>query len=238
MFSALPMRAMRDKRLNAEHFRVLMVVAFHDRFGRNGTGCYAGNKKMAEEADCNIKSLSRTLRELAEWGYITAKVNPLNKKTRIYNVAYAEPENGSRFATNVGSIGNSPATCADENGNNFADEVPQIGSKDFDEDEQNQRPAEGNISCEAITNHGETYKTYSGEPAPRIERTLSNGELMARIERKLKTESLSTYILQIFAKQVSEILEGADASSKEYGQSERLLGDIESHLQHVEDVPF
>ena len=38
IYAPIPARAMADEKLTAEHFRVLMAVAAHDRFNKNGKG--------------------------------------------------------------------------------------------------------------------------------------------------------------------------------------------------------
>jgi DNA-binding MarR family transcriptional regulator len=85
IFAAIPARAMGDERLSALDLRVLMAIAIHDRLTANGTGCFAGNGRLASLVGCHLKSLSRSLRSLAEAGYITGRDNPLNRRTREDN---------------------------------------------------------------------------------------------------------------------------------------------------------
>ena len=47
IYAPIPARAMADEELTAEHFRVLMAVAAHDRFNKNGKGCCASHPRLA-----------------------------------------------------------------------------------------------------------------------------------------------------------------------------------------------
>ena len=46
IFGPIPTRAFADKELRGEDFRVLGIIAASDRFGANGTGCYAGGASL------------------------------------------------------------------------------------------------------------------------------------------------------------------------------------------------
>ena len=91
IFGAVPARAVGDARLTGLHLRLLTAIAIHDRMSdprKQGQGCWAGNKRLAEMIGCNYTNLSTALTHLATWGYIERRVNPLNKKRRIYLVVY------------------------------------------------------------------------------------------------------------------------------------------------------
>lgn len=91
-YAPYPLRALRDQRLTGLHLRVLGVIAAHDRLNKNGQGCRAGNKRLAELSGCHLKSLSPALKALAELGYIEANTNPLNRRSRIYTVIYTDED--------------------------------------------------------------------------------------------------------------------------------------------------
>ncbi|MGX5830333.1 helix-turn-helix domain-containing protein [Mesorhizobium sp. 43Arga] len=152
VYAALPARALGDKELTAEHFRVLGAVAAHDRLGANGTGCYAGHPRLAGVAGCHLKSLSRALAALESRGYITVHKHPMNGRLRVYRVVYNELD-GAYFK----NVGNENATdqqpepdpWADANamrkaaqaskiGNSLAPNGAAIGNKDFEKILRNQ----------------------------------------------------------------------------------------------------
>jgi hypothetical protein len=90
-FAPLPLRAISDQRLSGLHFRVLAMVAFHDRMSarrKTGAGCWASHKTMCAEIGCNYTNLSTALTDLGKWGYLERHVHPLNKRLRVYNVNY------------------------------------------------------------------------------------------------------------------------------------------------------
>jgi DNA-binding MarR family transcriptional regulator len=115
-----------------------MAVAAHDRFNKNGKGCCASHPRLARLAKCHLKSLSRSLKALAERGYIEGLPSPFNKRQRAYRVVYGDADRA--IITNP--IGNNPATYQDADdgviGNNAATETDPIGNKEFYEPEQNQ----------------------------------------------------------------------------------------------------
>ena len=91
-YAPTPMRAIGDKRLTGEQLRVLMAVAAHDRFNKNGKGCCAWHTTLAREAKCWITSLSRSLKILAKLGYIEILPSPDGKRRRAYRVVYNDAD--------------------------------------------------------------------------------------------------------------------------------------------------
>lgn len=248
IFSAIPARAMRDERLSALDLRVLMAVAAHDRFGANGIGCYASHTRLAELVGCHIKSLSRSLSTLATCGYLEGSLHPLNKKTRVYRVVYTEDDallmksitgrKGNSPATNSGQLGNSPATENPRIGNQSAQNAATIGNHSDEKPISDQEDGEGNIFCEAVNKSSKADQIHSGEPAPHRKWQLSDPEILARFNRIIKDNNPDTYVLQEMVPVIEEIREQAEASSQEYGWSERLLVEIHSRLNDTSQEPF
>jgi hypothetical protein len=87
-FAPVPARAIGDLRLSARHLRVLAAVAIHDRFGRNGQGCWAGRKRLADEVQCSESHLSDALGDLRLFGYINSERHPMNRRTMVHRVVY------------------------------------------------------------------------------------------------------------------------------------------------------
>ncbi len=163
IYAPIPARAMADEELTAEHFRVLMAVAAHDRFNRNGKGCCASHPRLAKLAKCHLKSLSRSLKALAERGYIEGLPSPFNKRQRAYRVVYSDADR----AIMTNPVGNNPANYQDadegEKGNNPATEADPIGNKDFHEPEQNQELPDDKRFSETEKRFSETGNRYSAE---------------------------------------------------------------------------
>ena len=191
IYAPIPARAMADEELTAEHFRVLMVVAAHDRFNRNGKGCCASHPRLARLAKCHIKSLSRSLKALAERGYIEGLPSPFNKLQRAYSVIY----NDADRAIMASPIGNNPATYRDGIGNNPATETGPIGNKDFHEPEQNQGFPVHKRFSETEKRFSETVKESSVETAllrtkrNESERQDSDGQFLGKVQTWLKQHS-------------------------------------------------
>lgn len=89
-FAPVPERAIGDTRLTASHWRVLATIAFHDRFGRDGSGCYAGAGRLAREAAIDPTNVARLTADLAEWGYVETGTHPLYRRLRTYSMIYQE----------------------------------------------------------------------------------------------------------------------------------------------------
>jgi hypothetical protein len=172
-FAPLPARAMADEALSALDLRVLAALTAHDRFGANGIGCYASHSRLAGLVKCHLKSMSRSLRVLAEGGYIDAVPFALNKRQRVYRVLYTAADLavmssriGNDTVTNETPIGNQPVTV----------EGP-IGNQHFQEVEQYHIDAEDNILGEAYKISRETVENNSPEGASPVgEKMLGNEE--------------------------------------------------------------
>ena len=90
IFAPIPLRAVSDMRLSARHLRVLAAIAYHDRFGRNGQGCWAGRKRLAVETGISGTHVSDMLSDLRIFGYITSDRHPMNLRTIVHRVLYDE----------------------------------------------------------------------------------------------------------------------------------------------------
>jgi DNA-binding MarR family transcriptional regulator len=256
IFAPIPVRAMADERLSSLDLRVLMAVAAHDRLGKNGIGCFASNTRLASLVRCHLKSLSRSLSTLAKCGYLEGYDNPLNKRTRIHRILYTDDDaqlmkaitsrKGNEIVTNDPAIGNEIATENPPIGNKLAPNARRIGNHVSENAFSDQQDTHGNIFCEAEKKSSETDIINSGEPAPSPEKTLSDGERLARIERQFSSGDWNIHLLQSFTSIVKAILDRAEPSSMEYGWSERLLAAMDAELypshesmeDSVDEVPF
>jgi DNA-binding MarR family transcriptional regulator len=91
-YGPVPLRAARDLRLAALHFRVLLVIAAHDRLGKNGQGCWLAQNRIAEIVHCSKSHLSNVLGELRDWGFIKSKINRDRRWFRVHSVVYTDKD--------------------------------------------------------------------------------------------------------------------------------------------------
>lgn len=95
-FGAVPVRAFSDIRLRETHFRVLGVIAAHDRFSLvkgTGQGCTVPSSTIAKEAGGrNASNVSAAISELVEWGFLRSEKRAKDRRRRIYRVIYAPPD--------------------------------------------------------------------------------------------------------------------------------------------------
>src|SRR5262245_41149877 len=94
LFAPIPMRALRDNRLTARHFRVLGSVATYDRLGRNGQGSWAGSKRLAQDSGCSESHLCDALSDLRRFGYIASERHPMNPALRFTGLSMTLPKSG------------------------------------------------------------------------------------------------------------------------------------------------
>jgi hypothetical protein len=87
-FSPLPNRAWLDDRLQRMHYRVLGVIAMHDRFGQNGLGCTLSTRRIAEFLSSTQPNVSTACRDLIEWGYIRISPNPSHAQKQMRCIVY------------------------------------------------------------------------------------------------------------------------------------------------------
>ncbi len=89
-FGAIPVRAFADTRLSAADFRVMGAIAYFDRLGRNGAGCYVDPRKIAELAAVLYEHISRHTGRLQEFGYLLIGRRATDRRKRVYSLIYNE----------------------------------------------------------------------------------------------------------------------------------------------------
>lgn len=119
-FAAMPLNALNDRRLHEVDLRVLAAVAYFDRFGKNGTGCYATQTKLAAMTGCHERKVRGALDKLHRLGYLV-KSRQENRRRHQYHVVYETgpvgPVSGGQNrpggAGNTGPVGPTKITRRD-----------------------------------------------------------------------------------------------------------------------------
>ena len=91
-FAPLPTRALKDERLTRDHMRALGIVARHDGFGRNGTGCYAGDKTLAAEIGLSETAVKALIADLSALEYVHHRPHPTRTGLRVLRVMYTDAD--------------------------------------------------------------------------------------------------------------------------------------------------
>ena len=129
-FAPVPARAVGDARLRGLHWKVLAAVALHDRLSgsrKKGQGCWAGNKRLATLIGCNYSNLSTALTDLATWGYIERRTNPMNKTRRILFIVYDERDNAFMTANrDENHLPTGKQFAADDDDDDGEDSLPTV----------------------------------------------------------------------------------------------------------------
>ncbi len=231
-YAPLPARAMADDELTALDFRVLMAVASHDRFNKNGRGCCPRHSELARKAKCEPKSLSRSLRKITERGYIQGLPSPVNKRRRAYRVIYNDADRaimkGNQMDTYHGSIGNQNDT-----------KNPSIGNNGVFKSQQNQ------ILATPYKRFSETKKRFNEIALLRNEETEfqlqdSDGQFLGGLQTWLRAMSgkgvTPAEVLELQQKRdrCTE-LEDLHGNEKIGGWAQRLGTDIDIRLESEPD---
>lgn len=103
-FLPMPVDAMLDPRLSLAHIRILAVIAFHDRRGANGRGCFATVSTMAKEARYDTRTVKRVLADLRDFNFISSEKGLTDARRLVHRVVYQSAllEKGDIDATNSG----------------------------------------------------------------------------------------------------------------------------------------
>ena len=150
---AMPFRCLGDRRLTGLHFRVLGVIATHDRLSRvkGGQGCWAGQKRIAKAVGTGKSHVSEAISDLADWGYLTAEKGK-GEIRKVYRVVYSTGDWDSfRVEAGEGPLG----------GNFTGREVPEnrrevpIADSQLIEDIEEPRPNKRRNHAEAGKNSAE-----------------------------------------------------------------------------------
>jgi hypothetical protein len=149
----VPFRCLGDRRLTGLHFRVLGVIATHDRLSMiyGGQGCWAGQKRIAKRLGTYKSHVSRAISELVSFGYLTVEKGE-GEIRKVYRVVYI-PEDWGAFGVGGGEVtpdGNSKQREVTENGREVTD-----GDCQVIEDIEEPRPNKGINRAEAGKNSAE-----------------------------------------------------------------------------------
>lgn len=211
-------------RLSATHFRVLTVVAKHDRMAgaiKKGQGCWASVKTLSKEANTNYTNFSSALNELIRWGYVTCNSGP--RGTRVYNLVY------DAVPLPAGKTESLPTGKSRRNGA-FASVAPRL-CPDEKLQPPNQEVAAGNIlgitpinSAEAATDSAQPGKEGSSIEEQRID----SSQRIALVESWVKSgiiRTLNGYFLGLAREHLTKILQDED-DAQIRTQTSQLLAKI------------
>ena len=170
----------RDPRPSGLDLRVYACVSLHDGMSLlkgSGRGCYATFATLTAEIGCDAANLSRSLKRLVEWGYLTEERQD-DRRRKTYRVTFDNEESWrNRQQSKVDETANEPAEIVgnDESGN--GGNLPQ--------DEEHYSSLKGLYpSEEEKLNSLERARVARCSPE-RIEFSGNAGGQMARLERAL-----------------------------------------------------
>ena len=131
-FGAIPVQAFGDERLSANDFRVMGAIAYFDRLGRNGAGCYVDPRKLVELSAVDYTHLNRHTRRLKDFGYLKIGRSATDRRKRVYSLIYNEDRAVVANAgdnLDAGAKGDRVSPFNDENVANSGDILPENVAK-------------------------------------------------------------------------------------------------------------
>ena len=90
-FAVIPARAFGDPRLSAADFRVLGIISYADRMGRNGSGCYATQQWMKERTGLAVPTISAAIKKLVSLGYLHKERQENRRRYQYFVIHDTEP---------------------------------------------------------------------------------------------------------------------------------------------------
>ena len=91
-FAAIPGRALKNDDLTALDFRVMMVIAGHDRMQRNGQGCWIHRDKLAARVGCTPQNFSKSVQKLIAAGLLRMRDIPGDARKKSFMLVYEAGE--------------------------------------------------------------------------------------------------------------------------------------------------
>jgi len=131
-FAPIPLRALLDQRLTGHHLRLLGMIAAHDRLGKNGSGCWASQDRLAALLGCSKSRLSEGLSDLRDYGYIASQLNPQRRWHRVHRVIYSIDDERFWASKSVPQERNSPTKSVPESRANQFHPTQKMSSENND----------------------------------------------------------------------------------------------------------
>lgn len=105
-FSTVPVRIFNDPRPSALDLRTLACVSMHDGMSLKkgtGRGCYATFATLTAELGCDASNLSKSLRRLVDWGYLSEE-RQHDRRRKSYRVIFDAEESWRNDQQSAGEI--------------------------------------------------------------------------------------------------------------------------------------
>lgn len=182
LYAALPLPAVHDDRVTRSHLRVLAVVAFYDRLGANGSGCYASQAVISRLAGVHLNNMPAIINDLEGWGFLV-----IERRTSTLRRAHLRVRYTTKAAQDPWSY---PQTTS-------SDEVSTLHETTSSHEVSEQTPQGGEVSTGKTSsgddpNTGE-IKIHSPEGARSAARSPVDNphKTMAQLERAIHERSLT-----------------------------------------------
>ena len=87
-FSPFPPRGIADQRFEKSHYKLLLAISYRDGMRKDGKGCYARQATLAVDADLNPSTVSTSIKNLIDWGYLGHCPHPKDARQNVYWVKF------------------------------------------------------------------------------------------------------------------------------------------------------
>ncbi len=210
-------RVIGDPRLSGLDHRVYACISMHDGMSLKkgtGRGCYATFATLTAAIGCNASNLSKSIKRLVEWGYITEE-RQVDRRRKTYRVVFDFPD-GWR---------NDQHPIDGETTNELPHDFTKIVGRSNSEnggnpllDAQHYSSLKGLDALKEKLNSSEEAR-FAARVLPKIEFADNPGAQMASLERAIKEGKQIKAVA--WADYLSDLSETDDNALR--GQAERLF---------------
>lgn len=174
-------RIIGDPRPSGLDMRVYACVSLHDGMSlvkKTGRGCYATFATLTAAVGCDAANLSRSLKRLVEWGYLTEERQD-DRRRKTYRVTFETVESWQNCQqSNVGETANEAAEIVGNGESGNGSNLPQ--------DEQHYSSLKGLNPSEEEKLDSPEGARFAARQALQVMRGPTVGAELAKLERALK----------------------------------------------------
>lgn len=228
-FAPIPNRALIDDRMKGRHYRVLGIIAAHDRFMYRGLGCTLSGSRIAAKVGMTQPNVSRACRDLEAWGYLARHAHPKIKQRSMWTVLY-DPQSDKAV------LGTPPEAASLPPANPEPDDKPMPHRAMADGQTYAPQDIHNRLNLSSKINSGGESASPNGDDGLRDGE--SDKPLCARLamfERALKAGRYRFKLdaLQEFYILLDDITAEYENGTPEHGMAYRLMDDVDDQIQEA-----
>ncbi len=223
-------RIINDARPSGLDLRVYACVSLHDGMSLkkgSGRGCYATYATLTAAIVCDTSNLSKSLKRLVEWGYLTEERQD-DRRRKTYRVVFDFPEGWQNDQqSKVGEIANNAATKDGQAANEIVGNGDSRNGSNPPEDEQHYSSLKGLDSLEREKLDSSEEALSSKRKTPVSE---NDGAQLAMFERAWKASAYTVEQLIEWHAWLQPFADDPDPDDANNQRANRLFFDVDLWL--------